>query len=1516
MIIFKSLMFNLLVWVIIVCVLLTHKTYANTCPFHSNISNNTGKSSSMCYANVDYQGTHSDQYHSDYPVNLLSGNKHLTETDIYPQNVNQQIRLEFTRYYNSMSSYKGMLGYGWRTIYEPQLLDRGNTLSLIQPDGTQFHFHLSSDIKDGYKTDRYISNNPEYGYFTKTSKEGLTEWQWYRPSSQRFTFVIDSRHMTAKETLGKLSKIIANYREPNSDYIQVIYDKNHRIAQVVDNLGQKLIFNYQNKKVILRLNDTTHTYHQDDKHNLIGYKDSEGNAFNYHYDNKEFPHSITKKTLISDDETQILGNWRYDDKGRVDYEELPHKKKSLTIVYDSNAPTSKQDIAYENGTKYYTTTTINGLGEVTKYVFTITNGFYKLIDKQYENCQNCDDLSMQKTDRQGNVSERTIGDTTYFYTYDNQSRLTLIEIQSKDTPKQWQQKRQYNGDDRVPSQIIRPSTAPDKEHTLSITYNQYGQPTYIKEVGYRNRSNGTQKIVRDYRYEYKLINGKSKLIAFDGALVGEKDKIHYHYDNKGKLIAVHYPNNLSQTIQYDELGRIAKFTDLDNLIHQYQYDTKGNIIKSDEAGKVRHIQYNAFGKPSKITDDSGQTLIYHYDESGVLIGLSDDKSTRIEFVRDVENNLVSAKLRFRDSVIQNKDYEVSNNVNPQFLDLFAKYQEIIEMARPNVQNSYKVLDNWITNTPKIFYSKHQEFDNNSNLTHYSYDDFGNMIFIDSPTTGLVDYDYDLNNNLIAIKSQIGTESYVRDDLGRIVKIAIKSQNKTQVHTISWGQNHRPSRITYPNGEENFSYNEQGKLISYHQKIDGKEFAITYEYDDFGRVKYRKLPSGKALKFNYNNQNNDKVGVLNGIYLSGLWDKPIIKDLNRDLDNPTHQSFVFGNGVKNILQKDSFGRVVLAGNPMIGQSLLKYQDNLNEPSQINHISKLDIGSRVNDKFSYRLQDSLGLSNQVRLPNEPTVLGDTNNSLSWRNHLPVYDEKGRIITQGSYSYEYDSQDQLTAIYKNDELNKKQLVATYRYNTFNQRIAKTVHTAGKHPKTTYYFYDGNQLVAEMSDDKLKEYVWLNQTPIAVLENGDIYFIHTDHRNAPIAVSDETSKMVWQASVEDFGYTTVHHSSQFELNLRFSNQYYDKESGLHYNTRRYYNPYTHRYLSPDPMGLAVGDDLYAFALNQPHSMADSEGLCPNYHQRDVAQWTQMEKLNCVFSKTAEHFNNDVGQALRELVSPQAIATTTAVFSIWALSHATPYGWMADLAMAGIGGLFVGKAVIDVIQGLYKVAKIFDSKCNLTTINEAVEALRSAIRSGTQALVGGAVTGPVATTRVAKLFRNFFSSRADKREELKIFADKSVGFHGTFVHNRRRKAEEVNKEGAAKRNQIAPWATGTFVADEWLNPGEKVYMLINKGQKIDGNIELGGWTSKTRFKSVAEARKRLAITEEFKKPHECCDLIEMTIKSPIPVRSGTAGGQVYNGKVYQGGGQQYELLVNFNKKKGGIDYVPYFDIKKLEIKQ
>ncbi|MFO2207069.1 RHS repeat-associated core domain-containing protein, partial [Pseudomonas aeruginosa] len=43
-------------------------------------------------------------------------------------------------------------------------------------------------------------------------------------------------------------------------------------------------------------------------------------------------------------------------------------------------------------------------------------------------------------------------------------------------------------------------------------------------------------------------------------------------------------------------------------------------------------------------------------------------------------------------------------------------------------------------------------------------------------------------------------------------------------------------------------------------------------------------------------------------------------------------------------------------------------------------------------------------------------------------------------------------------------------------------------------------------------------------------------------------------------------------QVNLRFPGQYYDAESGLHYNYFRDYDPETGRYVESDPIGLTGG--------------------------------------------------------------------------------------------------------------------------------------------------------------------------------------------------------------------------------------------------------------------------------------------------------------------------------------------------------
>jgi len=114
---------------------------------------------------------------------------------------------------------------------------------------------------------------------------------------------------------------------------------------------------------------------------------------------------------------------------------------------------------------------------------------------------------------------------------------------------------------------------------------------------------------------------------------------------------------------------------------------------------------------------------------------------------------------------------------------------------------------------------------------------------------------------------------------------------------------------------------------------------------------------------------------------------------------------------------------------------------------------------------------------------------------------------------------------------------------------------------------------------------------TPLA------LYFVHTDHLNTPRLIANGTGQAVWSWANDDpFGANAPNENPSglgtFTCNLRLPGQYFDKESNLHYNMARDYDPTLGRYIESDPVGLKAGLNTYLYAIANPLSYVDLDGL------------------------------------------------------------------------------------------------------------------------------------------------------------------------------------------------------------------------------------------------------------------------------------------------------------------------------------
>jgi RHS repeat-associated protein len=402
-------------------------------------------------------------------------------------------------------------------------------------------------------------------------------------------------------------------------------------------------------------------------------------------------------------------------------------------------------------------------------------------------------------------------------------------------------------------------------------------------------------------------------------------------------------------------------------------------------------------------------------------------------------------------------------------------------------------------------------------------------------------------------------------------------------------------ITDNSGETTWTYNNFGQVTAKTQTIGTIALTTAYAYDAAGRLTTMTLPSGKIVTYGYNGHLPESVTVDSTTILSGATYEPFGPVNGWTWGNSTSHSRSFDlRGLLDsqsmvtdtrTLTYDGVGRMITLDDAR--HDLGFDYDALGQLTDFTKSGSAPLPA--SQYFSYD-----GNGNRESITENGTPYSYTN--VAYSNRLTsttgptaksfTYDAAGNVTNDGIHSYAYDDRGRLVNVDSGS--------VTYMHNGQGQRVKKDDGSA-----VTLFVYDEpGQLIGEYdgSGNAIQETVWFNGAPVAVLIGSDEYYVHTDHLGTPRAITDGNT-VIWRWESDPFGTTAAQEDpdgdlTDFTYKLRFPGQYYDQETGLHYNYFRDYDPAIGRYVQSDPIGVEGGLNTFAYAFLNPLLGFDPLGL------------------------------------------------------------------------------------------------------------------------------------------------------------------------------------------------------------------------------------------------------------------------------------------------------------------------------------
>jgi len=635
---------------------------------------------------------------------------------------------------------------------------------------------------------------------------------------------------------------------------------------------------------------------------------------------------------------------------------------------------------------------------------------------------------------------------------------------------------------------------------------------------------------------------------------------HYYYDTRGQLLSIRYPDSSRHRLVWNALGQLIEETLPDGGVRRFSYDALGRrTTTTDEHAAVTRQHWDAVGRLIQTTFPDGSTRAYSYGAYGQVTAERDElgRITRYEYDDDL--------------------HLVSRRINPDGTRVQYRYDHA-QLRLTEIENEsgekYR-----LDYTPTGLIRQESGFD--GRRTAYAYDLNGHLLekteFGDDGSTLITGYARDAAGRLLVKTLPDGIKvTYQYDRLGRLVGV-----DDGQQHPLA------------------FEYDRQDRLITEHQGWG----TLRYRYDACGQLKRMRLPDNSVLDYRH-----AKGGALTDIDLNGT---PLTRHVYQSgrerqrqqgllLSEYTYddQGRLLAHAVGH--QRDALyrrdyaysanGNLAHIADSRHGQRTYAY-DALDRLIRVRHSRDELPESFAHDPAGNLLMQDRPGPSQIK-GNRLLMQGDRHYDYDAFGNL-IRERRGRAQTLVT-KYRYDSQHRLIGLTRPDGQ-----TASYRYDAFGRRISKTVGDA-----TTEFFWQGDHLVAESSESEYRSYVYEPGTfrPLALLDGKGPkkacpFYYQLDHLGTPQELTDYSGDIVWSAQYDAYGkVAALSLAGEDYLNqpLRFQGQYFDGESGLHYNRHRYYDPRLGRYLTPDPIKLAGGLNQYQYVPN-PTGWVDPLGLSSN---------------------------------------------------------------------------------------------------------------------------------------------------------------------------------------------------------------------------------------------------------------------------------------------------------------------------------